>query len=81
MDLREFIIAISGIALTGYIIRRFNTIRIRYRDLDIFLTDRPRDPQRDQPVPERGQLALIDRPRDPQPEQPDPERGGLAIED
>ena len=57
MDLREFIVALGGLALTGYLIRKFNAIRIRYHDLDIVLVTTPpnRPAERD---PERGQPAI-----------------------
>ena len=59
MDLREFFIAVGGLALTGYLIRKFNAIRIRYHDLDIVLLSGPppRPTERD---PERGQPAIED---------------------
>ena len=53
MDFKEFFLELIGIASAGYILRRFNAVRIRFRDLDIVLVEqRSRDPD-----PERGPVG------------------------
>ena len=62
MDYREFIIGLSALGLAAYILRRFNGIRVRYRDLEVVLLDR---------IPQRDTEAALDPPN-PDPEPPNP---------